>query len=207
MEKEFRNLPIKQSEVRADPKTGVISGYAMVFNSLSKLIWGRFREKILPEAMRGVIKKSDVFATLDHNSSRGVLARSMFGKGTLTLSTDDKGLHYKFIPPKTALADEVKEYLRRKEIQGSSFWFSLDEDGEEWEKTSDGTYIRTIIKFHEIYDISLVFQPAYQETTADIRSFKAWEKKKDLKQKLSRKELKKCYQDREKQMEKKRKNK
>jgi len=207
MKKEIRNLEIEQSEIRADPKTGIISGYAMIFNSLSELIYGRFREKILPKAMNGIVKKSDVLALLDHNSSRGVLARSMFGKGTLTLTVDDKGLRYEFKPPKTALADEVKEYLRRKEIQGSSFWFDLDKDGEKWEKSKDGTYIRTITKFSEIYDVSLVFKPAYPETTAAIRSLKAFEQKKRPKPKLSRKELKKCYQDREKQMGKKRKNK
>jgi len=197
MEKEVRNLAIEQSEVRADPETGIISGYAMVFNSLSKLIYGRFREKILPESMNGVIVKSDVLALLDHNKSRGVLARSMFGKGTLTLTTDDKGLRYEFEPPKTALADEVKEYLRRKDIQGSSFDFSLDKDGEEWEKVADGTYVRTIIKYNEIYDVSLVFTPAYPETTAAIRSLEAWENEQDPDKKLI---LEKYYQGLEDQM-------
>lgn len=207
MKKEIRNLKIEQSEIRTDSKTGIISGYAMVFNSLSKLLYGRFREKILPKAMNGVVKRSDVLALLDHDSSRGVLARSMFGKGTLALTIDDKGLRYEFKPPKTALANEVKEYLRRKEIQGSSFWFNLDKNGEEWEKVADGTYIRTITKFKEIYDVSLVFKPAYPETTAAIRSLEDFEKKKKPKPKLSRKELKKCYQDRERQIGKKRKNK
>lgn len=197
MEKEVRNLAIEQSEVRADPETGIISGYAMVFNSLSKLIYGRFREKILPESMNGVIVKSDVLALLDHNKSRGVLARSMFGKGTLTLTTDDKGLRYEFEPPKTALADEVKEYLRRKDIQGSSFDFSLDKDGEEWEKVADGTYVRTIIKYNEIYDVSLVFTPAYPETTAAIRSLEAWENEQDPDKKVI---LEKYYQGLEDQM-------
>lgn len=195
MEKEFRNLAIDQAEVRADPETGVISGYAMVFNSLSKLLYGRFYEKILPEAMNGVVEKSDVLALLDHDRSRGVLARSMFNDGTLTLSIDDKGLRYEFTPPKTALAEEVKEYLRRKDIQGSSFWFSLDEDGDKWEKTTDDKYIRTITKFSEIYDVSLVFSPAYPETTAAIRSLEAFEQEKDPKTKLSLDELNKIYQD------------
>ena len=200
MEKEIRNLAIDQAEVRADPKTGVISGYAMVFNSLSKLLYGRFYEKILPEAMDGVVEKSDVLALLDHNRSRGVLARSMFNDGTLTLSIDDKGLRYEFTPPKTALADEVKEYLRRKDIQGSSFWFSLDKDGDKWEKTTDDKYIRTITKFSEIYDVSLVFSPAYPETTAAIRSLEAWEQEKDPKTKLSLDELNKIYQDLDERM-------
>ncbi|MBA7537278.1 hypothetical protein ES705_29545 [subsurface metagenome] len=204
---EIRNLKIEQSEIRTDPKTGIISGYAMVFNSLSELIYGRFREKILPEAMKGVIKKSDVLALLDHQRIKGVLARSRFGKGTLTLTIDDKGLRYQFTPPKTALGKEAQEYLKRGDIQGSSFHFVLADKGDTWEKSTDGKYIRTITKFSELHDISLAFKPAYPETTAAIRSLEAFEKKKKPKPKLSRKELKKFYQNREKQMGKKRKNK
>ncbi len=129
MKNEIRSLDINQSEVRSDPKTKKISGYAMVFNSLSKLISGQFYEKILPEAMNGVIAISDVLALLDHQRSRGILGRSRFGKGTLSLTTDPKGLHYKFTPPKTELGEEAKEYLRRGDIRGSSFDFSLAEGG------------------------------------------------------------------------------
>lgn len=157
MEKEFRSLAIDQSEIRADPGTGVISGYAMVFNSLSELIRGRFYEKILPEAMNGVVEKSDVLALLDHQRTRGVLARSRFGKGTLTLTVDDKGLRYEFTPPKTALGEEVQEYLKRGDIQGSSFHFVLADKGEIWGKSNDNKYIRTITKYNEIFDVSMAF--------------------------------------------------
>lgn len=179
MEKEIRSLDFDVSTIRSNKETGVISGYAMVFNSLSKLIYGRFYEKILPEAMKGVVKKSDVLALLDHNRSRGVLARSRYGKGTLSLTTNSKGVLYEFTPPRTALGDETKEYLRRGDIQGSSFHFALADGGETWEKSSDGKYIRTITKFSELHDISLVFTPAYPETTAAVRSLAAWLHKQD----------------------------
>jgi len=195
MEKEFRNLAIDQAEVRADPETGIISGYAMVFNSLSELLFSRFYERILPEAMNGVVEKSDVLALLDHQRNRGVLARSKFGKGTLTLMIDDKGLRYEFLPPNTALGEEVKEYLKRGDIQGSSFHFNLADKGEKWDKTSDGKYIRTITKFNELYDISPTFTPAYPETTAAIRSLEAWEQEKNPTIKLSLDVLNKIYQD------------
>lgn len=179
MKKEIRSLDFDTSTIRSDKETGIISGYAMVFNSLSKLIYGRFYEKILPEAMSGVVKKSDVLALLDHNRSRGVLARSMFGKGTLTLTTDSKGLLYEFTPPRTALGDEAREYIRRGDIQGSSFHFTLADKGDTWENSSGGKYIRTITKFSELHDISLVFTPAYPETTAAVRSLAAWLHKED----------------------------
>ncbi len=198
MKKEIRNLEIKQAEIRADSKTGIISGYAMVFNSLSELLFGRFYERILPEAMNGVVEISDVLALLNHQKERGILARSRFGKGTLSLKIDDKGLRYKFTPPDTALGKEAREYLKRGDIQGSSFHFVLANKGENWEKTSDGKYIRTITKFSEIYDVSLAFTPAYPETTAAVRSLEVWEKEQQTpKQKLK---LEKYYQDYDKKI-------
>jgi len=192
---EIRCLDIAQAELRADPNTGKISGYAIVFNSLSNLLFGRFYERILPEAMEGVITASDVLALLDHQRSRGVLGRSMYGKGTLSLTTDIKGVRYEFDPPKTALGEETKEYLRRGDIQGSSFDFRLADKGDKWGKSSDGKYIRTITKFSELKDISLVFTPAYPETTAGLRSLDAFIQEQNPKLKLSLEELNKYYQE------------
>ena len=130
MTNEKRFLSPEVSEIRADAKTGTISGYAMVFNSRSVLLFGQFYERILPEAVDGVIEKSDVLALLDHDRSRGILSRSVKGKGTLSLTVDDKGLRYEFTPPETALAKEVSEYLKRGEINSSSFEFRLADGGD-----------------------------------------------------------------------------
>lgn len=199
---EIRCLDIQQAELRADPDTGKISGYAMVFNSLSNLLFGRFYERILPEAMDGVVAASDILALLDHQRSRGVLGRSKYGKGSLSLTVDAKGVCYDFIPPKTALGEETKEYLRRGDIQGSSFDFRLADLGDKWEKSSDDKYIRTITKISILRDISLVFSPAYPETTAGIRSLEAWqqEQEQDPKSKLSLEGLNTYYQDLEDKM-------
>ena len=166
MEKELRY--IENSEIRANAESRNVDGYALVFNSLSENLGG-FREQILPEAVDGVIEKSDVMALLNHDSSRGILARSRYGNGTLTLTADDKGLRYTFDAPKTSLGDECLEYLRRGDISQSSFAFTVAEDS--WEKQGDGTYVRTIKKFDRLFDVSPVFTPAYAETSVSCRSF------------------------------------
>lgn len=165
MEKEIRNI---SEEVRADAESRKVDGYALVFNSLSEDLGG-FREQILPEAIDGVIERSDIYALLNHDESRGVLARSRKGKGSLTLEVDEHGLRYKFEAPKTSLGDEVLEYLRRGDISQSSFAFTVDTD--EWEKQGDGSYIRTIKKFNRLYDVSPVFEPAYQSTSVKCARF------------------------------------
>lgn len=161
MNKETRSI-----EIRAVEDSRTVEGYALVFNSLSKDLCG-FREQILPEAIDGVIEQSDIMALLNHDNSRGILARSRFGKGSLTLEVDETGLKYRFDAPKTALGDELLEYLNRGDITSSSFAFSVDSDA--WDKQADGTYIRTIKKFSRLYDVSPVFEPAYAQTSVCAR--------------------------------------
>lgn len=164
MEKEIRSIEIRTASEDKDSRT--IEGYALVFNSLSEDLGG-FREQIIPEAVDGMIEASDILALLNHDQSRGVLARSRYGVGSLNLEIDEVGLKYRFEAPHTALGDEVLEYLRRGDITSSSFAFVIETDN--WDKQSDGTYIRTIKKFRRLYDVSPVFEPAYQHTTVCAR--------------------------------------
>lgn len=171
MEAEKRTFSPVDSEVRATRRGRTIEGYAIVFNKRSKDLGG-FTEVILPEAVNEVLERSDVLALLDHDQSRGVLARSTNGEGTLELIKDSFGVKYRFEAPDTVLGDEVLSGIRRGDIRTSSFAFSVDpiEDRKNWEKQSDGTYLRTIKKFTEIYDVSPVYREAYQDTTAAVRS-------------------------------------
>lgn len=146
---------------------GKISGYAAVFNSLSEDLGG-FKEIITADALNGVIEQSDVFAVLNHDIDRGLLARSKQGIGTLKLSVDGKGLRYEFTPPDTPLGKEVTESIRRGDITGSSFAFSVESD--DWSK--DYT-LRTIRKIRRLYDVSPVYQPAYEGTSVALRSLEA----------------------------------
>lgn len=187
MEKELRY--IENSEIRADAESRNVDGYALVFNSLSENLGG-FREQILPEAVDGVIEESDIMAVLNHDPSRGILARSRYGAGSLTLSVDEKGLRYTFDAPRTALGDECLEYLRRGDITQSSFAFTVKEDS--WEKQEDGTYIRTIKAFDRLWDVSPVFTPAYSETSVSCRSFedfKAEEERKEAEEKAEQERI------------------
>lgn len=161
--KEIRksNEPITSTDRR-------IEGYAIVFNSRSEDMG--FYEEISNTALDGVIERSDVFALLNHDESRGILARSKFGEGTLKLTVDDIGLRYEFEAPNTQLGDETLEMIKRGDIDGSSFGFTIAEGGEKWEKR-DGKYYRTISAIDRLFDVSPVYQPAYAATTcvADTR--------------------------------------
>lgn len=147
-----------------------IEGYAIVFNSLSNDLGG-FREIIEQGAITDeLIKNSDILCLMNHDIKRGVLARSYQGRGSLKLEIDEHGLHYSFDAPKTDLGDEVLEGIRRGDISKCSFAFVCDEDV--WDKDEKtGEYIRHVKKIKKLYDVSLVYHPAYDETEvkADTR--------------------------------------
>ena len=147
-----------------------IEGYAIVFNSLSNDLGG-FREIIEPTAITDeLIKNSDIVCLKNHNIKEGILARSYHGRGSLKLEIDEHGLHYSFDAPHTQFGDEVLEMVKRGDIAKCSFAFVCGEDV--WNKDEKtGEYIRRVKKIKNLYDVSLVYHPAYEETEvkADTR--------------------------------------
>nr|DAJ97641.1 MAG TPA: prohead serine protease [Caudoviricetes sp.] len=155
------------SSINVDTRT--VEGYAIVFNSQSEDLG--FREVIAPSAVtEDTINTSDVFCLFNHNPDK-VLARSKYGKGSLTLTLDDRGLKYSFEVPNTELGNELLEHVRRGEIDGSSFAFivSSEEGSEVWENIN-GTTHRTINKIECLVDVSPVWQPAYSATSVSARA-------------------------------------
>lgn len=177
--KNRNNLEIRaiSNEVQVDSRN--ITGYAVVFESISEDLG--FRERIMKGAITDeTIKKSDVFCLLNHDSTK-VLARSKYGEGSLKLELDERGLKYSFTAPNTDLGEELLEHLQRGEIDSSSFAFtvSLDEGSEKW-YTVEGVQYRDIYRIEALYDVSPVYQPAYQETTVSKRALEELEKQKTM---------------------------
>ena len=166
--KEVRNLDnhiwLRSTEGEASRH---VEGYALVFESESKDLGG-FTEVISRNALDGVLEDSDVLALLNHDVGRGVLARWRGEEGSLKLEIDKKGLRYSFDAPNTSLGDELLEGLQRGDISQSSFAFTVEK--ESWEKLGDGRYLRTIEKIKKIYDVSPVYNPAYDDTSVVYNS-------------------------------------
>ena len=146
-----------------------VSGTAAVFNSPSQVLFEgnrRFVEIILPGAIdEALIQRSDVKALVDHNRER-LLARSNKGRGTLSLRITSTGLLYEFNAPNTADGDFAVEMVRRGDVDGSSFAFSVAEGGDIWEKRQDGIYLRKIKKISGLYDVTVTASPAYAAGSA-----------------------------------------
>ena len=166
-ERQLERRSASISSINVD--TRIVEGYAIVFNSQSEDLG--FYETISPSAVtEDTINTSDVFCLFNHNPEK-VLARSKYGKGSLSLVIDDRGLKYSFEVPNTELGNELLEHVRRGEIDGSSFAFivSADEGSEVWENIN-GTTHRTINKIECLVDVSPVWQPAYSATSVSARA-------------------------------------
>lgn len=163
--KEVRKI---SSSLSFDSDGRTVEGYAAVFESPSEDLG--FIEIIHRGAItEDTIKRSDVLAKFNHEDSK-VLARSKQGSGSLLLEVDERGLHYLFEAPKTALGDELLEHIQRRDIDSSSFAFTVsrEEGSEKWSKRN-GVIYRDIYSIDKLWDISPVWTPAYAATECSAR--------------------------------------
>ena len=165
--KEMEIRTIGTIQVRSNDPTEVgsriIEGCAVKFDCDSQDMG--FVEQICKGAItEDTIKRSDIYFTLNHDTTRGILGRSRYGKGTLKLDLRDDGLYYECEAPHTPLGDEALELIRRGDVVGSSFAFTVEDDY--WDDPQRRRYVR---KIDYLYDVSEVYEPAYLQTNVTSR--------------------------------------
>jgi HK97 family phage prohead protease len=158
-------------ELRQDgeDKTPKIVGYAAKFfregdhGTEFRLAPDMF-ERVMPGAFDGAMSRpDDVRGMLNHNPS-DLLGRT--SAGTMRLSVDDVGLAFDLDPPQTRSGLDAVEYVGRGDIDGASFGFLLDEDGDEFHR--EGDIVVRELRNVRLLDVSLVTFPAYEATSASI---------------------------------------
>lgn len=161
--KETRVFNISQLSTRAEgeEKAVAIEGYAAVFNSKTS-IGGWFDEVIEPGAFsRSLSDNGDIRALFNHNWDN-VLGRTK--SQTLELREDEKGLNFKVELPDTSVARDLTISMERGDINQCSFGFFITD--EEWNYNVEPA-LRTI-KEVELFEISIVSIPAYDDTEASL---------------------------------------
>lgn len=167
--KQYRSL----LQVAPNLQGRTITGTAIVFDSWSNNLYdpmvGVFQEKIERGALtQQTLDNSDIVATMGHDKNY-VMARRKFGHGNLELMLTERGLDFKFDCPETVKGEELLQHIKRGEIDSCSFAFTNPDDGERWYKEGD-MLKREVTKIDRIYDVSMVFYPAYEETSVSARS-------------------------------------
>jgi HK97 family phage prohead protease len=148
-------------EVRAEGDGMSFTGYASVFNSPSEDLGG-FVEYVAPGAFkRSLQSRNEVKLLWNHDS--GEPLASLRG-GTMQLVEDSRGLKVTASLPNTTRGRDIAELLRTKVIDSMSFGFNVIKDS--W--ASDGK-TRTLESVR-LFEVSIVSFPAYEATTAQVRS-------------------------------------
>lgn len=179
-EVERRYVPLGVEPIELEERSAaspLIKGISPPFNSRSEDLGG-FREIFAPTAFDKVVGRHrndprggiDVVALFDHAGQP--IGRTT--NDTLKLAISDRGLNYSIDPPDTTLGRDILTLVRRGDLFGASFAFSVAQGGEAWANDPDGTPVRTVSEVSGLYDVSVVTRPAYPQSSAALRSLQAW---------------------------------
>jgi phage prohead protease, HK97 family len=159
-------------EFRANEAGGTtVSGYAAVFYRADQpgtefAMYPDLVERIDGRAFDRAIQEShDVRGLFNHDPSL-LLGRTK--AGTLRLSVDQRGLRYEIDLPATTVGNDVAESIRRGDLSGSSFAFEPSKV--EWSRDDKNKRDVRVIRDLSLYDVGPVTYPAYEATTAGMRS-------------------------------------
>jgi HK97 family phage prohead protease len=163
MSREFEVRAGSPVEVRSDANGVRVEGYAAVFNEPAD-IGGMWLEIIAPGAFRAAISRGDdVVFVVNHEGLPLARTRS----GTLKLAEDSKGLRVE-----TTLDGEdpdvkaIVPKMKRGDLDKMSFKFRATR--QTWDEMTDPP-TRTIHEL-ELFDVSIVTEPAYDGTSIALRS-------------------------------------
>ena len=178
-ERRFYNEPV---ELREEDGKKYIVGTPIVVERVADI--GPYEEVIDKEATRGVIENNDIRVLRDHNTSE-LLGRSNKGKGTAKITRDKDGnLSYSIeVREDRPILLSTYDEVRSGDLDGGSFAFLVERDEityptEENKRTKP---LRRIKEFRAVMDMGPVVYPAYQDTTASVRSIDQQKQKNNLK--------------------------
>lgn len=139
-----------------------IEGYFSVFGTEYEM-WPGATESVAPGAFANTLG-NDVRALIDHDT-RLVLGRSK--AGTLELREDAHGLWGRIkINPKDQDALNLYERVKRGDVDQCSFGFAINKEDTEYR--DDGS-VHWTLRDVDLYEVSVVTFPAYEDTAVSAR--------------------------------------
>jgi HK97 family phage prohead protease len=175
------NVGLPELRAAADDTSPIgFKGRAIVYGSRTTignpLTWG-FYEELEPGAARDACAQDDVRFLQNHDPNL-VLARSNAGAGTMRLVDSSGGVGVDAEMGPTSYARDLAVCLERGDVTGMSFAFvvleqrwetvevEVEVDGRTTKQTCD---LRRLVKIG-LRDVAVVTYPAYDETSAGLRS-------------------------------------
>jgi HK97 family phage prohead protease len=173
----YRMVPTDPAEMRVDGDDGnTLVGYPIVFNAWAEINgWeGRFLERIAPGAVTKTLKDrgGEVKVLYDHGFDPQI-GNKPLGKPSL-MEPRDRGLYIEVPLDDTSYNRDLKASLKSGAIDGMSFRFTVTREDTELpddptDHNPDRLEERTIREL-KLFEVGPVTWPAYEATTAGVRS-------------------------------------
>lgn len=170
---EARSAAFTDIETSADGSK--FSGLAAVYDQVTDL--GSHTESINRGAFRKSLARGDNVPMLYDHNPVPILATT--GGGTLKLSEDAKGLRVEANVANHYMGEAVRELVKRGDIRGMSFGFVAGAGNSRVEQRGMSMH-RTLLGFKKLLDVSPTWDPAYQGTSAELRSLRALQMAEDI---------------------------
>ena len=169
MNKETRYLEFDIRAEQTEERGSVITGQPIVFNQETDM--GFFRETIDTGALQNTDLR-DVRFLVGHDFSMVPLARSRNNNenSTMQLMVNDAGMSIRvnLDTESNPRAKELYSAIRRGDITGMSFAFTVDKDS--WEALNTDSPLRHICSIDRVFEVSAVAFPAYEGTSIQAAS-------------------------------------
>lgn len=164
-----------EKRAQEDSNKITIAGMPIVFNAKTD-IGGWWEESIDPGAIDADTLK-DVRLLVNHDFNGIPLARSRrnTSNSTMRLTIQADGVAMEAdLDSKNPKALELDSAIERGDISGMSFAFLVD--GDKWDDLDSDYPKRTITHISEIFEVSAVTWPAYEQTSISSRSLDSGKK-------------------------------
>lgn len=155
-------------ELRSENEGRHISGKAISFDTQSNDIG--FIEILHRGCIsQELIDSSNIVFLYNHDYNQ-VIARANKGKGTLNIVLRDDGVYFDLDVPNTTMGNDLLENIRLGNITQCSFGFRYaNEEGAYKDEKIDDVWYRNVYKIGELFDLSAVTYPAYDDTYVSAR--------------------------------------
>jgi HK97 family phage prohead protease len=148
-----------------------ITGKPIVFGQKTDMGW--YEESIDKDALSKTDLK-DVKFLVGHNTSMIPLARSRNNNenSTMQMSVEEDGMAIRvdLDTENNAEARALYSAVKRGDMSGMSFMFTVDTDKDKWEDKDSDYPKRTIMSIRKVYEVSAVAFPAYEGTSIQAAS-------------------------------------
>lgn len=161
MEKRAIPAEIRVAKESEEPK---VVGLGIVYDEWTEL-WPGYKECI----KRGAVKMAPDTVKSFFNHDPDMVLSTLDSNPALQLIENERGMEYISPIPPTTYGKDLQINLERGNVKGSSFAFDVPPKGDRIFEDENGIYHREISEL-VLYEIGPVTNPAYIQTSANLRS-------------------------------------